>query len=206
MKLLKLNRVTKDIGIFGKKGTFKTTVVVLYGFLEKILFNTEIYSNIKNLGFNYTYVKNLEDLNEIFTNYNRKLFIGDDFERWFFSRNWQRNTALNDLLLDWGKYYCSIIYDAKREHAIDIGLRDATSEFWYNEPYLFIKSNTGNIKLDRINNNILKKYANFINIRIKRFNENLEPITQDLIIKNLPYIMKLFDTHETINPISLEDN
>lgn len=199
MNYTKLNRVTKDIGLFGVKGSFKTTVAVLIAYLENTYYNTEIFSNIKDLKFPHHYIKSIEELRDIGGS-NRKLFVGDDFERWFYSRNWKTNIELNQILLDWGKIYMSLVYDAKREFAIDKGLREATSEFWYNKPFLYIKSNTGDINKDHINNNILKKYADFIKIKIKRFNAELEPINS-ITIGNLPTIFKLFSTKEIINEI-----
>ncbi|HEY0090430.1 MAG TPA: hypothetical protein VGB37_16390 [Candidatus Lokiarchaeia archaeon] len=201
MNLIKLNRPTKDIGIFGSKGSFKTTVAVLIAYLENTFYGTTIFSNIEDLNFPHIYVKTIKEAKEMITGENRKLFVGDDFERWFYSRNWKKNLELTDVLLDWGKYYTSIIYNGKRMGSIDIGLIEGTTEFWYNEPKLYIRSNTGNSKTDEFNNNILKDYANFLYIKILRWNNNFMELPS-IRIYNIQEIFKLFSTHEIVKEVS----
>jgi len=201
MKYLKLNRVTKDIGLFGKKGVGKTTILVLLAYLENKYYGTKIYTNIKGLKIPNVYIDNIDDLDKV-KNDEKKIFIGDDFERWFFSRNAgsKKNLQLLQLLLDWGKYSCSLYYSAKREMSIDIGLRESTIEFWEVELRQRIFSNSGSKEIDKLNNVILRKYADFLYIKINRFDENLNDLPCYRIF-NLKHIFSHFDTKTIVKQL-----
>lgn len=138
------------------------------------------------------------DLNKIY-NYDvntKKIFLGDDFERWFSSKTAKSkiNKELNDILLDWGKINCSIYYTAKRSMAILIDLRENTSEFWFPELYLTYES-----KDEKINNQ-LKNYLNFLEINVTRYDENIEELPS-LTFTNLQNYVYLFDTTTQVQPI-----
>ena len=195
-KLVKLKRQSYDIGLFGKKSTGKTLILSFLGYL-KYKQGATIYSNYP-LNIPHKYINTLQDLNEIYKeNPNKvKIFLGDDFERCFNSRNTrgQINKELNDILLDWGKINCSLYYTAKRSMAIDIGLRDSTSEFWFPELKQGYKSENPNI------NKQLKDYLNFLYINITRFDENLDTLPSIRVFR-LQNIVPIFDTQTIITPI-----
>lgn len=195
MKLVKLKRQSKDIGLFGKKGVGKTTLLVLKSFMEFMLYDAQVYSNF-NLGFPHVRIKSLKDFDRIPNDDKRKVFLGDDFEFWFNSRNVSSklNKDLVDVLLNWGKKNVSLVYSAKREMAIDKSLRESTIEFWE----LNLKQTIYN--KDVTKNNILKKYLNFLYIEVERYDQNLDGLPS-FRIKNLQHIVPLFDTKEIIDNI-----
>ena len=190
-KYVKIKRQSYDIGIFGKKGCGKTILLSFIGFLKKKQ-GFIVFSNYP-LKYNHIIINDLKDFNKIYE-YDKnvqKVFLGDDFEKWFHSRlsKSKLNVEINDILLDWGKMNCSLIYTAKRSMAIDIGLRDSTCEFWFPELKPII------------NNNILYDYLNFLKIIITRYDENLESLPQ-ITIKGLQYLSQLYDTQQIVNPIT----
>lgn len=199
MSLLELNRVTKDIGIFGKKGSFKTTILSLIGYLENRYYGTDIYSNM-NLNFPHEKIGSIGKLKEIPKTSKRKMYIGDDFENWFFSRmsGSKKSIALSEILLNWGKINCGLHYSAKREMAIDVGLRESTVEFWEIEVKTFIRCPNAH------DHNKIIKYADFLYLKINRIDDNLNEL-KPLYVFYLKEILEkgLFDTFEIIENVSM---
>lgn len=194
--LVPVRRTTKDIGLFGKKGVGKTTILTLLALIENYCFGTEIYSNY-NLRIPYIKINNLEDFDRITTDKNRKVFLGDDFEYWFNSRSShsKKNIQLNDVLLFWGKKNCSLVYTSKRELAIDKSIRESTMEFWELElKPIFRHPN-------KYCNRVLWNYLNFLYIYVTRFDHNLNEL-KPFKIYNLHKIVPYFDTSEIIEDIS----
>lgn len=194
----RLRRKTYHVGLFGKQGEGKTTVISLLGFMHRVLNGAVVFSNYP-LGFPHVLIDSLEGLGSIY-NYDPnvpKVFCGDDFERWFNARanRSKINKELGDILLDWGKISCSLIYSAKRNQIIDIGLRDATCEFWYPE------LNLAYCCVDNpLLNKRLKDYLDFLEIVIYRFDENLDELPS-IVVGDLVRISKLFDTQTTVSPL-----
>ena len=56
--LIKLNRFTKDIGVFGKKGIGKTLLISGIGFLRNKLYGDTIFSNYP-LSYDHYFINNL---------------------------------------------------------------------------------------------------------------------------------------------------
>ena len=195
MKLIPLIRQSKDIGIFGKKGVGKTTILSLLGFLEWYFYNTVIYSNF-HVNYPHIRVRNRSDFDKIPNDNRRKKFLGDDFEFWFSSYESinKKTKHLNEVILNWGKKNTSLTYTAKREMGIQKSLRESTIEFWelslkplYKHP-------------DAIKNNELKGYLNFLYIYVSRFDENIDPLPS-YKIKNLDKMAILFNTKEIIEEL-----
>lgn len=201
-ELVEISRKTKDISISGRKGEGKTIILSLIGFMYWYYFDYIIFSNYDSLIYPHIYIPTIFESYKVLDLDKRKpkLFLGDDFERWIFSRlssNKENIEFVNDILLDWGKANTSLIHTQKRSGAVDIGLRESDSEFWNCELKLKYISNTGNREIDTKNNYILSKYMNFLQIEITRFDENMEEL-QPLIIDNLHIISKLYDTFEVV--------
>lgn len=202
MQLTRLLRTSRDVSVAGKKGVGKTQILSLVGFLYWILNDAVVFSNYDSLIYPHVYIPSIEMAYKIFQYPKEvpKIFLGDDFERWAFSRmsnNAQNIEFLNDILLDWGKWNCSLYHSAKRQKAIDIGLRESDCEFWELELKPLFVSNTGDPKQDSKNNEIMRQYLNFLYIKINRFDEYLNPMIP-IKVKNLENICKLYDTHEVV--------
>lgn len=195
--LLRLKNVTKDIGIIGKKGTFKSTILNMFLFLNYKYNKCTILANY-HPNFPHIYCDSIDDyIEKVRDTPGKKMFGGDDFERIFNNRmsSSRLNLSLNDILLDWRKHNCSLIWTSKRDN-VDIGLREGTSEFWFPTPTLQQQYTQYNEEI----RNILKKYSNFIQINIERYDENLDELPT-IKVKNIRNALKLFETTEIIKGI-----
>lgn len=204
MNLIKLKRNTYDIGIFGKKGCGKSVLLALLGYI-RFLQGYMIFSNMP-LKYPYIYVDNIETINMIYKiNPDiKKIFIGDDFELWFNSKI--KNIVkqqLTDIMINWGKVNCSLYYSGKRSMAIAIELRQNTCEFWFPELLLKYIVNTKNKRFNEYMNYKLSQYLNFLNIKVTRFDENIEKLPS-ILITDLIKIVKLYDTQIMIKPFKIE--
>ena len=191
-KLVKVRRSSKDIGLFGKKGSGKSTLLSILGFLHYMV-GTEVYTNY-DVNFPHIEVHRLIDLMNIPFDQKRKVFLGDDFDFWFQSRSASSsvNRSLNDILMFWGKNNLSLIYTAKRPMAIDIGLRESTSEFWD------VQLSMNDKKDSDLPNK--KEYMNYLMLYIDRFDDQFDYIG-NLRIYNLDKIIGLFDTSHKVTDI-----
>lgn len=195
-------RNSYDIGIFGKKSAGKTLYMSYLGYLNYKLFDSIVFSNYW-VNFPHVFVDNIEDLNKIY-DYpieKRKVFLGDDFERWFNSRTSMQkiNKELTEILLDWGKINCSLIYTVKRLFAIDISLRAGTCEYCF--PQLEVKYSSDSVEL----NGIMSNYLDFLQLRVIRYDEDYNELP-DLLVSNLVDIGRLYRTTEQVTKIKLIDS
>jgi len=169
------------------------------GYLNYKLFDAVVFSNYW-VNFPHVLVDNVEDLKYIYEYpiLRRKVFLGDDFERWFNSRTslTKINKELTEILLDWGKINCSLIYTVKRLMAIDLSLRSGTCEYAF--PQLEVRYRSDNDKL----NKTMKNYLDFLQLRVIRFDEDYNELP-DLIIYNLKDVSKLYHTIEKVDPIKM---
>lgn len=198
MNYIKLNRVSKDIGIFGPKGIGKTTTLSIFCYIFWRYGGFDIYSNYR-LNIPHIFVNSVNKLDRLlndpcFNNFKPKILAVDDGERWFFSRNSfsSKSKSILNLLLDFGKCNCSIYTTLKREMALDIGLRESLSEFW--ELELIPKYRNPKYQY------VLNSYMNCIKIRIWRFNNNLESLPT-WYIDNLHLFRNVFDTSHIVKPV-----
>lgn len=195
--LVKLKRSSYDIGTVGKKGIGKTLLESVYGFYKQRKQGYIVYSNYP-LNYPHIFIDNISDFNKILSSdVNKpKIFLGDDFERWFHSRNTKSKTniELNEILLDFGKVSCSVFFSQKRSMSVDLGMRDSASEWWIPSLQLAYITNDQNL------NNKLKKYLNFLCLNVQRFDDQLQPLGT-FQIHNLQHHVKLFDTTTIIPPI-----
>lgn len=207
MKYVPLNRVSKDIGIFGKKGVGKTIVLSWLGYIEYKFYNSIVFSNYS---LNYPHVflgRSIENYDIIYEFSPRvpKILLLDDAESVLFSRDYGTKVSkelLNEILLNLGKYNCSVVYTAKREFAIDIGLRESTCEFWELELkpiYKYIEPGA-NAELEKYYNYLLSKYLNLLYIEIMRFDEYFEELPVYRIF-NLDKICNLYSTFEKVEKV-----
>lgn len=191
--LVEVARTSKDICLMGNKGVGKTTVLTLLGFLNWYIFDAEVYSNYV-LTFPHILIDSFEEFDKISFSDSKKVYLGDDFEYWFHSRNWKKNINLSEVLLFWGKKSCSLIYSTKRPMAIDVSLRDSTVEFWD----VSLRQRVYN--KDKFKNEFLKKYLNFLMIECLRLNSDLDDLGT-LRIKDLVAVSRLFDTKGMVNKL-----
>jgi hypothetical protein len=196
---VKLIRTSYDIGIFGKKSAGKTILMSYLGYLHYKIYGSLIFSNY-HVNYPHIRIRSIEDLNHIY-DYNirlPKVFLGDDCERWFNSRTSLRkiNKELNEILLDWGKINCSLIYTAKRIMAMDIALRDGTCEFVF--PELMLKWVSDDDDL----NSLMVGYLNFLKLRCIRFNDDFE-VLPDIEYYDLVGMSKLYNTVEKVDKIEI---
>ena len=200
-----LIRSTKDVMITSKKGTGKSQTLTKIGFLAWRYAGVKVFANFKTV-YPSVYIGNLEDLRLITEKYNKyipKIFLGDDFEKWIFSRKSgsdENMEIINEILLDWGKHNISGYYVGKRELSLDIGLREEAQEFWETELRLKIRYISEDKEIQEKCNRILKKYIDFLKIHIYRFNEFYEPL-DDFEFKDLRFIGSLYDTTEKIKTV-----
>ena len=107
--------------------------MILIGFL-RFKQGYMIFSNMDNIKFPYTYCGSVDDLKEItkLDKSIKKMFLGDDFERWYNGRraSSKLNLDLNSITLDFGKCNCSLLYTCKYFSIMDMALKMTTSEFW----------------------------------------------------------------------------
>ena len=191
--LVKVNRSVKDIGLFGRKGIGKTTVLSLIGFIN-FLNNADVYSSY-HLNFPHILIKDFNDFEKIRFDGKKKVFLGDDFEGWFHKRNFSKalNKDMNEILLNWGKKNCSLIYSCKNLD-VDKAIRDNTTEFWN----IILKQKY--YHPDKKKNDILKSYLNFLYIEIERYDLYFERLPS-IYIYNLDLITQLFSTKEIVKKL-----
>lgn len=196
MKLVPLIRSSYDIGLIGRKGVGKTFLLTIVGYWKQRR-GYQIFTNYP-VNYPHTMINNIQDFEKILKIDKKKpkVFLGDDFERWFHSRSTKTNLniELNEILLDFGKVSCSTYFSQKRSMAIDIGLRDSSSEWWIPSLELMYVTNDKNL------NNKLKKYLNFLCIHVDRCDDTLKTI-DSFKIGNLPYLSTLYDTQAIIEPV-----
>lgn len=90
MELIPIKRKSFTIAFLGNKGVGKTLLMTLLGYMY-YLKGYIIFSNYP-VKFKHILIDSLKDFQNIYDLYDmniKKLFIGDDFERWFNSRNYK---------------------------------------------------------------------------------------------------------------------
>jgi hypothetical protein len=135
MNLLPVARGSETIGISGKRDCGKTLfgVGLVY---DKYRRGSLVFSNV-SLRFPFMKVDSLADIVRIYEADpdRRKVLFFDDVDRILHARNFSFNKNLNDILMDFGKISCDIVFCSKmgplsEGKSVDVALRDATDK-WY---------------------------------------------------------------------------
>jgi len=194
-KLVKIKRGSIDILLFGKKNQGKTLIQTMFGYL---LFKKgyEIFTNY-NVNFPHTRIKTLQDLKNIteLPYYKKKVFLGDDFERWINARLTRKNIDINSITLDFGKSNCTTIVNCKRLLNIDIIYRMGVSYFI---DVKLIK------KFEPINNlekRMINNYLNYYMIQLDIY-DYYGDLVKTYIINNIQNYVNLFETIEKVKTYS----
>lgn len=202
-----LLRKSSDTGIFGNKSMGKTMTMtfigLVYYFMDYLVFSnyTVKYPHIR--------IDSLTsfDLVRKYPQSKKKVILMEDFERWVNSRNVKekKNYDINSICIDNGKNNASIVYTSKRPMAVDISLRDTVDVAIETEPILPVRCNTGNKVLDRYVNNLWSDDLEMIWIKIKAFDNNLDPIGDNpFYLTNPVFVGSLYNTQEILEEFKEE--